>query len=136
VETVSASLYIEGLHVIIRQVLELPPKDSSKTLVSLLSRYGMCADLPSVRVLITSPREVKLLFIFFASSKVCPLALVFPTFSEPAKSTKKSFPVLVEKSELFLYVIVIIKMEWLRDDYLFMSVTPIALLSLPVAMIS
>jgi hypothetical protein len=122
--------------VMMRQVLELPPKDSSKTLVSLLSRYGICDDLPSVKVLITSPRDVKLLLMFFASSKVYPLALVFPTFSEPAKSTKNSLPVFVEKSELFLYVIVIINMEWLREDCLFMSVTPIALLSLPVAMIS
>lgn len=87
-------------------------------------------------MLITRPREVKLLLMFFASSKVCPFALVFPTFSEPAKSTKNSLPVLVEKSELFLYVIVIMKIEWLREDYLFMSVTPIALLSLPVAIIS
>lgn len=37
VEMVSASLYIDGLHVIIKHVLELPPKDSYRTLVSLES---------------------------------------------------------------------------------------------------
>ena len=35
VDTVSYSLYGEGLHVITRHVRELPPKDSDKILVNL-----------------------------------------------------------------------------------------------------
>jgi len=58
----------------------------------------MWADLPSVRAVMTIPSVVRLLLIFLASSSVCPFAPVFETFSLPARSTKKSFPVLLEKS--------------------------------------
>jgi len=45
--------------VIISVVLALPPKDSYKILVNLLSLYGICLDLPSVSELITLPNEDK-----------------------------------------------------------------------------
>ena len=50
--------------------------------------------LSSVNALITFPKLDKLLLIFLASSKILPSAPVFEIFSLPAKSTKKSFPVL------------------------------------------
>lgn len=40
----------------------------------------MWVDFPSVRALMTLPKAVKLVLIFFASSKVLPSAPVFPTF--------------------------------------------------------
>ena len=40
VDIVSSSLNLAGLQVIISAVLELPPNDSYKILVSLESRYG------------------------------------------------------------------------------------------------
>ena len=48
VESVSSRLYLAGLQVMIRLVCALPPRDSCKTLVNLLSLYGICVDLPSV----------------------------------------------------------------------------------------
>lgn len=47
---------------------------------------------PSVSELMTMPRALKLLLIFFASSSVCPVAPVLPTFSDPAKSTRYKLP--------------------------------------------
>jgi hypothetical protein len=82
----------------IRHVFELPPSDSDKILVSFDSRYGICVAFLSVRALMTFPSVVKLLLIIFASSSVCPAAPVFDIFSEPAKSTRYSYPVLQERS--------------------------------------
>jgi hypothetical protein len=48
----------------------LPPNDSDKILVSFDSLYGTCVAFLSVKATITFPRVVRLLFIFFASSKV------------------------------------------------------------------
>jgi len=89
---------IEGEHVIMSIVLLFPPKESLRILVSLLSLYGIWVLVPSVSCLITCPRTVNDLLIFLASSNLRPVAPVFPTFSDPAKSTKNSFPVLTEKS--------------------------------------
>ena len=52
-DIVSYLLKILGLQVIIRDVFELPPKDSYNILVNFESRYGTCYDLPSVKALIT-----------------------------------------------------------------------------------
>ena len=48
----------------------------------------------SVRAFITFPNADNDLLIIFASSSTCPDAIVFPTFSDPAKSHKNSFPTL------------------------------------------
>ena len=71
-----------------RHVFALPPKDSWRTRVNLESLYGMCWDLPSVRLFMTRPNVVSDLLIVFASSNVRPVAPVFEIFSEPAKSTR------------------------------------------------
>ena len=80
--------------VIRRHVWELPPRDSCRILVSLESRYGMKAffDFCSVRALMTLPSAESDLLIILASSKVEPLASVFSTFSEPARSQQNNFP--------------------------------------------
>jgi len=44
VDNVSVSLKEDGEQLIIKVVLELPPRDSCKIRVSLLSRYGMWDD--------------------------------------------------------------------------------------------
>jgi len=86
---VSGSLYGEGEHVIIRAVFELPPSDSERSLVSFDSQYGMkLFSFPSVSALITFPSVVNERLIPLASFKVWPEAPVFPTFSDPARSTK------------------------------------------------
>ena len=59
VERVSASLKRDGEQVTIRQVLELPPSDSDKILVSLDSLYGICDFFLSVKAVITFPRVVR-----------------------------------------------------------------------------
>ena len=61
----------------------------------------MCLEVPSVNELMTFPNADKDLLIFLASSRVCPVAPVFPTFSEPARSTRKSCPDLTEPVSMF-----------------------------------
>ena len=100
VEMVSASLKAEGEHVMIREVLALPPSESYSTRVSLESRYGTWEDFLSVSANMTFPKADKDLLMFFASSSLFPSAPVFPTFSLPARSTKYNFPVLLLKSNL------------------------------------
>jgi hypothetical protein len=55
-----------------RQVLELPPRDSERILVSFDSLYGTWLAFLSVKATITFPRVVRDLLIFLASSSVCP----------------------------------------------------------------
>ena len=104
--SVSDSLKGWGDNVIIKHVFEFPPRDSDNILVNFESLYGMWEAFLSVRATITLPKVVKLLFIFFASSKVYPWAPVFIIFSDPAKSTKNSFPILQEPSSLLVMLIV------------------------------
>ena len=71
-------------------VLELPPKESYKILVSLLSRYGICIAflVSSVKAEITLPSAKRDLLIMIPSFIVAPVAPVFFARSDPAKSTK------------------------------------------------
>lgn len=76
---------------------------------------------PSVKALMTIPSADNDLLIFLASSKVWPEAPVFPTFSEPARSTRYRFPVLMAPVSVFRCWIEIKKMECDREDSAFMS---------------
>lgn len=67
---------------------------------------------PSVRALITLPRVVNERLIPLASFKVWPEAPVFPTFSDPAKSTKYNFPDQTDWLFVLVYVTVIKNNEW------------------------
>jgi hypothetical protein len=60
------------------------------------------------------PSVVKLKLIFFASSKVFPVAPVFEILSLPAKSTKLSFAYFFEPSG-FVYVYSSSKIVWLLE---------------------
>jgi hypothetical protein len=61
----------------------------------------MCSFLSEVRALITIPKQVSDLLIFFASSNYCPDTLVLDIFSDPAKSTKYSLLNLLESVFIF-----------------------------------
>lgn len=54
----------------------------------------MCFDLPSTKADITFPRALKDKFILVAYFNLYPSAFVFDCLSEPAKSTKLSFPAI------------------------------------------
>ena len=55
----------------------------------------MCEDLPSTKADITLPKAERDRFIFVASFRRSPVAPVFDYLSEPAKSTKLSFPAVI-----------------------------------------
>lgn len=56
---------------------------------------------------------------------------VFAIFSEPARSTRYSLPVLHERSSILFYVTVNINIECDLDDSAFINVALIALLEFP-----
>ncbi|WVY90598.1 hypothetical protein V8G54_036112 [Vigna mungo] len=74
----------------IMDVLALPPRAGWSIRVNLLSRYGICPLCfePSLSLLITFPKTIKLLLIYFPSFKRTPSAPVLAILSEPARSTK------------------------------------------------
>jgi len=81
----------------IKVVLELPPRLSFNRWVSFESLKGMCGS-PYPRARITLPRYERLWLIFLASSKIFPVAPVWLILSDPARSTKLSFAVLIDPS--------------------------------------
>lgn len=86
----SSRLLSAGETQAIMVVLELPPKESYKILVSFESLYGICslAFFSSVSALITYPRHNSPLLILIPSFNSIPVAPVFLILSDPAKSTK------------------------------------------------
>ena len=74
---------------------------------------------------------VKLKLMLLASSRVDPYAPVLAIFSEPARSTRYSFPVLHEPSSLFAMMIVRTNKECDLELLSFIFVAATALLSLP-----
>lgn len=74
--------------VAIKKVLELPPRESRSTKVSLEFLNGTWLDLSPLKQLITIPRVVNDLLILLASFNLSPIAAVLFCLSEPAKSTK------------------------------------------------
>lgn len=89
VDRVSPMLTAEGDTLAMMTVLLLPPSESRRMKVSLLSRYGMWRPLPSdysTRELITFPRAERDLLIMPASFRRSPIAFVFLDLSEPARS--------------------------------------------------
>ena len=104
------------------------------SLFPLRSSHGLT--FPSVKELITMPNAESDLLIFFASSKVWPVAPVLPTymsalaprvrldeltFSEPAKSTRYRFPLFWLPFSVFRWWIPMTNIECDRDDCSFIS---------------
>lgn len=86
-EMVSSICLIEGPTLIIKAVLQLPPKESCNNLVNLLSLKGTNPGLFSDNALIHFPKADKEELIAFASCSLSPVDLDFLTLSDPAKST-------------------------------------------------
>ena len=106
-----------------KEVLALPPRDSLRKNVSLDSLNGTCIFFPVgpggvVSARIQFPRQDKLWFILFASSKVCPAAPVFSILSEPARSTRLSRDLRFDPSVKF-YSKSNTNIVWLREDLAF-----------------
>ena len=76
-------------------VLVLPPSESCNKRVSFESRYGTCAfAADETRDSITLPRAVRDMLILIPSFICSPVAPVLDCRSDPARSTKFSFPTL------------------------------------------
>ena len=87
--TDSSTLSFEGPMVTTSAVLELPPSESLRILVSLESLKGTWLFyLGSVNACMQLPSAASEKFIFFASSSLCAETYDFLTRSLPAKSTK------------------------------------------------
>ena len=71
--------------------MEFPPKLSCRSRVNFESLYGIWLFFPSLKACITLLKAVRLVLIFFASSRAFPSEPVFETFSLPAKSAKVNF---------------------------------------------
>ena len=98
--------------------------------MSLELRYGMCCDLPSTRAEMTFPSVLRERLIFVASFSLSPEACVLLWRSDPARSTRLSFPTRMcasasdAPSGVSLVSTVMVKMECDRDDSEFISVAP------------
>ena len=104
-----------------------PPSESWRRRVSFESRYGIC-DVPATSEEMTLPSAARERLIFVASFSRNPVAPVFDCRSEPAKSTRLSFPTRMcsEPSGCFdATSTVMVRTAWERDDASFMSVRPV-----------
>ena len=127
------------MHAII-YVFEFPPRQSCKILVSLeFLNVINCYLFFSIvdRAEITFPSSNKPRLIFIPSFKTAPVAPVFFALSEPARSTKKNFAVIVPSYCYFPFpimidcLIVIVKIAWERELASFMRVLAVVLFLLP-----
>mmetsp|Transcript_5045 Transcript_5045/g.15301 ORF Transcript_5045/g.15301 Transcript_5045/m.15301 type:complete len:219 (-) Transcript_5045:647-1303(-) len=146
VESVSSKFMSAGPTLAIMRVLVFPPKESCSIRVSLESLYGMCPPFPSTRALITFPNALSERLILVASLSRSPVAPVLDCRSDPARSTKFSFPTLMVDADSLFSIpgdawpcgvvmvelsIVIMKMAWLLEESWFISVSPTVLFLLP-----
>lgn len=77
----------------ISRVLHFPPIESFSTCVSLLCLNGTCSRRLSPKAITACSRNVSDLLIYMASTCVSPIESVFPSLSDPARSTKFSLEV-------------------------------------------
>ena len=89
--TVSSDDSAEGEQHTSRLVLQLPPTESSRILVSFESLYGMNFFF-SASAWTMFPKERRLELMFVASLSCVPVTPLFLIRSEPARSTTVSFP--------------------------------------------
>ena len=118
-------------------VTELPPSDSCSTRVSFELRYGMKTFLfffaCSARALITLPSAESDLLMLAPSLSLSPVAPVFATRSEPARSTR----LMVARTSFCWPAITsfccsrMMKIECERDDVAFICVAATARAALP-----
>ena len=77
----------------ISKVLHFPPMESFNTWVSLLCLNGTWSLLLSAKAITACSKKVSDLLMYMASTWVSPTDRVFPSRSDPAKSTKFSLEV-------------------------------------------
>ena len=123
VDTVSSACWSSGHVHATRVVLQLPPRASLSTLVSLDWRNGTpLTSSPRESDVTICSRNVSDLLMYVASFSAWPVTCVFFTRSEPARSTRWSFATVVRSSPpglVFLDSTCSVKMQWLRLDDLF-----------------
>lgn len=110
--------------------LEPPWSESCSTCVSLLFLYGMWGS-PACSAAMTSPRADRDLLMLCASLSTLPVALLRPTRSDPARSSRLSR--VTTSLTPSVCVIRSVTSSWLRLLCSFMSVTAVARLLRPVA---
>ena len=76
----------------------------------------------------------RLWLILLAYSSVDPVAPVFLTDSDPARSTRYKVPVTFDCSISLYWTTVRRKQEWEREEWAFMSVLAIARAAVPLSM--
>ena len=135
VERVSVMLYAAGETVMIKDVFEFPPRESERRRVRTESRYGTCR-LRVVSAMMTLPSALSDLLIVCASFIVCPVAAVFFTISEPARSMSTSFDSFDTVVRMLRFVTVTVKTECDREESWFIRVDAMARCTLPRIMIS
>mmetsp|Transcript_6958 Transcript_6958/g.10181 ORF Transcript_6958/g.10181 Transcript_6958/m.10181 type:complete len:219 (-) Transcript_6958:475-1131(-) len=133
VDSVSSSCAFSPHIFAIIVVTEFPPKESFNIYVSLDCRYGIWSLAGDDKATTTCSKNVSDLLMYFASVNVCPLECVFPTRSDPAKSTKLSFDKIVFPWDSTLDRISkwIVKTQCDREDCLFILCSVIARLVSP-----
>ena len=111
-------------------VQQFPPRESFKSLVSFESLYGIWFFFPcfisSTNALIQFPKESNDLLIFAPSIILIPQLFVLEALSDPARSIKESFPILMLEwipSALSFSSTMIYKTAWDRED---VSLAPVA----------
>jgi hypothetical protein len=140
VERVSPKLRFDGEMLAMITVLLLPPRESLRIKVSLLSRYGTCLFLPSdtsTKELITFPRAERDLLIIPASFSLSPWVPASFYLSEPAKSMMWNldcFTFHTPVADLDLLSMIVVRTEWDLELCLFMDVAPTCLLRAPLSM--
>ena len=118
-------------------MLEFPPKLSWSILVSFEFLKEMNCDyfFYVARAEITFPNSSNPRFMLIPYFRVTPVAPVFLSLSEPAKSTKKNFAVIYPWSGYAIICCSIcrLKMAWDLEEESFISVTAVVLLMLPLS---
>ena len=71
--------------VAIMAVEAVPPSESCRRRVSLLSRYGTCGDDGSASAAMTFPNADRLVLMLFASDNRVPFEIVLRTLSDPTE---------------------------------------------------
>ena len=110
-----------------RRVLHFPPIESFNTWVSLLCLNGTWSRRLSPSAMTACSKNVSDLLIYMASTCVSPSDSVFPSLSDPARSTKLSLEVtyFVLDSTREWDSIWTVKTQWERDDRLLRECWPI-----------
>lgn len=141
-EIVSLALVMLGLRLITIIMVELPTIESLRMRVILELRYGTC-ELPSPIDLMQCPNAVSDLLMLISSFSLFLFLGLLSTndlsnFSLPAKSTSLSLVIVMSgySAYLGLCMIMMLRMQWLRELISLESVRPVRLIASPFSNIA